>query len=198
MRRGVFGGSFNPLHRGHLYAALLALETESLDQVLFVPASCPPHKSSEALAPARDRLAMLEAGMAGEPRFAISSIELEPDGPRFTIETLEALAGIYPQESLSFIMGMDSLVELPTWREPERILKEFQVIAVDRPGLDPDLRDLKLGGRPRLVTGNPFAISGTTIRERVARGLSIRHLVPEPVEQYIIGRGLYRTPLAKA
>ena len=189
---GVFGGSFNPVHRGHLFIAQLAREAASLDEVVFVPAARPPHKEDEKLADAAHRVAMLRAALAGEPAATVSEIELEEDGPRFTVDTLTRLAARWPDAALSFIMGLDSLHDFPGWREPERILSGFRVIAVDRPGVDPATLDPAVTARCLTVTGNPFAISSTGIRSRAARGLSLRHLVPEPVARYIADHGLYR------
>jgi nicotinate-nucleotide adenylyltransferase len=189
---GVLGGSFNPVHRGHLFVAQLAREAASLDEVLFVPAARPPHKEGEELAAVTHRLAMLRLALAGEPCTAVSEIELEDGGPRYSIETLEKLAQRRPAADLSFIMGLDSLHDFPRWRDPERILTGYRVIAVDRPGVDRAALDPGLAARCRMVAGNPFAISSTSVRERAARGLPLRHLVPAPVEAYIAQNGLYR------
>lgn len=199
MRRlGVLGGSFNPVHWGHLHIGLLAAEAAGLDEILFVPAARPPHKANGALAPAEDRLAMLGLALRPEPGARVSGIELAPGGPLYTIDTLAALRAEYPDAQLSFILGLDSLQELPTWREPERILTEHRVIAVDRPGVDRSSLDARLAGRVLLVEGNPFAISSSQIRRRVAGGLPIRHLVPAPVDEYIRTRGLYRAAAGPA
>jgi nicotinate-nucleotide adenylyltransferase len=191
-RLGVFGGSFNPIHRGHLYAATLAREAEALDGVVFVPAANPPHKTASDLAPAADRLAMIRAALTDEPGFSVSTVELDPGGPRYTIETLLRLCEEHPGHDLVFILGLDSLVDLPGWREPDRILDTFGVIAVDRPGLDTGAVDPTWRKRVRVVGGNPFAISSTGIRRRVAAGRSIRHLVVAGVEAHIREQGLYR------
>jgi nicotinate-nucleotide adenylyltransferase len=193
-RLGVLGGSFNPVHLAHLHVARLAREAGGLDEVLFVPAARPPHKAAAALAPAPHRLAMLQLALEGESEFALCDIELHRDGPRYTVETLDTLARSYPGRRLTFIMGLDSLADLPGWRDPERILESHAVIAVDRPGLDPKAVDPGLAGRVRIVTGNPLAISSTRVRERVAAGRSIRELVPHGVDTYIAEHGLYRDP----
>lgn len=191
-RLGVFGGSFNPVHLGHLHIALLARESQGLDAVIFVPAAHPPHKTPGALAPASDRLDMLRAALEGEGSSRISEIELEPGGPRYTVETLRALGKSYPGDRLTFIMGSDSLIDLPGWKEPERILQEFGIIAVDRPGFDPGRVEERWWKGVRVVEGNPLAISSTGIRERLRAGLSVRHLVPAPVNAILEERGLYR------
>jgi len=192
-RLGVLGGSFDPVHWGHLHIALLAREAGALDRVLFVPALHPPHKEDRELAPPADRIAMLELALASEPGTEISQVELDPDGPRYTAQTLQALREQTPNTELSFILGVDSLRDFPHWREPERILSLASLIAVDRPGLDPATVTDTVQERALLVRGNPFAISSSVIRERVAEGRSIRHLVPPEVEVYITSRGLYRS-----
>lgn len=191
-RIGVFGGSFDPVHRGHLYVALLAREAAGLDRVVFVPAARPPHKAGAALAPAADRLAMLRAALDAEPESGVSEVELAPGGPRYTVDTLAALRTVYPGAALAFILGMDSLRDLPGWREPGRILAEAELIAVDRPGMAVPEIPSPWEGRVRLVTGNPFAVSSTDVRRRAAAGLSLRHLVTAGVEAYILDHGLYR------
>jgi nicotinate-nucleotide adenylyltransferase len=137
---------------------------------------------------------MLETALADEPGCEVSAIEMEPGGPRFTVDTLGRLSGERPGSALLFVMGMDSLHELAGWREPVRILQEFGVVAVDRPGAEPPRLDPGWESHCLLVRGNPFAISSTQVRRRVAAGLSIRHLVPDRVADYIRDQGLYRLP----
>ena len=124
---------------------------------------------------------------------SLSEIELRLGGPRYTVETLATLSRESPDSRFVFILGMDSLRDLPGWRDPERILSEHGVIAIDRPGMPPVDLDPLWADRVRPVSGNPFAISSTVIRERVAAGKPIRHLVPREIEAYILERGLYRT-----
>jgi nicotinate-nucleotide adenylyltransferase len=135
---------------------------------------------------------MLRLALESEPDSVLSEVELEPSGPRYTVETLGVLQKAYPGESLTFIMGLDSLLDLPEWREPERIVSRHEVIVIDRPGFAPQDMDPRWMARIRMVTGNPLAISSSGIRNRVASGLSIRHLVPPRVDAYIAERGLYR------
>ncbi len=192
-RIGVFGGSFNPVHWGHLHVALLAREAAGLDAVLFVPAHTPPHKETSDLAPAADRWAMLDRALETEPHTELCNLELTPGGPRYTVDTLDRLEADKPDWELSFILGMDSLAELPTWKDPERLVNTYRIIAVNRPGgiTQPPV---KWGNRVLEVTGNPFAISSSVIRRRVASGRAIRHLVPASVAAYIAEHDLYRTP----
>jgi nicotinate-nucleotide adenylyltransferase len=192
MRVWILGGSFNPVHWGHLHIALLAREAGRLDEVVFVPASRPPHKAGEDLAPAEDRLGLLEIALAPEEAVAIDTRELAPGGPRYTVDTLTAIARDRPGDEIAFILGADTLRELPTWRDPDRLLAAHRIIAVDRPGYAPLPEAEALRARCLWVEGNPFAISSSGIRRRVARGLSIRHLVPDGVAARIAERGLYR------
>jgi nicotinate-nucleotide adenylyltransferase len=193
IRIGVFGGSFNPVHFGHLHVAQLAIEAASLDQVLFVPAATPPHKDPADLAAAVHRTAMLSMALSVESKMDISVVEMDLGAPPYTIDTLRTLRMIHPQSELFFVMGWDSLRDLHAWKDPEAILSEFEVIAVDRPGFVTDELDPVWASRCRLVTGNPFALSGTGLRARAAAGLSLRHLTPDPVADYIKASKLYST-----
>ena len=190
-RVGILGGSFDPVHWGHLHIALLAREAAGLDRVLYVPAAAPPHKPAKVLARAADRRAMLERALEDEPHTEVCDLELVPDGPRYTVDTLDALAALHPDWELWFVLGMDSLSELITWKDPERLLARYRVIAVNRPG---DTASVPEAWESRVlrVSGNPFAISSRAIRERVLCGHSIRHLVPPAVEAYIAEHHLYR------
>ena len=190
-RVGVLGGSFDPVHWGHLHIALLARESAGLDRVLYVPAAAPPHKPAKALTRAADRRAMLERALEDEPHSEICDLELNPEGPRYTVDTLDALAAMHPDWELSFILGMDSLNELSTWKDPEGLLARYRVIAVNRPG-ENAIASVPWESRVLRVSGNPFAISSRAIRERIARGQSIRHLVPPAVAAYVAEHHLYR------
>jgi len=195
MRRvGILGGSFNPVHYGHLHMALLAREEADFDTVIFVPARRPPHKQGGELAPAAARLAMLRAALREEERTEVSVLELEANGPRYTIETLTRLRQDRPGEELLFLMGLDSLLELPGWREPDRLVEEFGVVVIDRPGCPRPPAGDPWAARCRFVEGNPFAISSSLVRRRIGEGLPIRHLVPPAVEEYIKSHDLYRPP----
>lgn len=189
---GVLGGSFDPVHWGHLHIALLAREAAGLDEVVYIPAASPPHKPGWELAPPRDRWEMLTRALRSESGSTLSDVELVPGGSRYTVDTLDLLQDRHPGWKLSFILGMDSLAEFDSWREPDRLLNAYGLIAVNRPGLVPGAVDRRWQGRVTLVEGNPFGISSSAIRERVAKGLAIRHLVPAPVEAWIVERGLYR------
>lgn len=200
-RIGILGGSFNPVHSGHLVLAQDALEQFGLARVVFVPAAQPPHKPSPGLAPASDRLEMLRLAVSGDARFEVSDIELQRGGVSYTVDTLRQFREQRPGAPLSFIIGGDTLRELHTWREIYTVLDLADLVTVARPGFrSDDLNEATLRLRdpwPRrlaanVATGHLIEISSTDVRARVARGQSIRYLVPAAVEQYILSRALYR------
>lgn len=198
MRIGIFGGTFDPVHLGHLVLAEQCREQCRLDEVWFVPARVPPHKSRTDISPAEHRVAMLEFAIAGHERFRIQRIELNRAGPSFTVETLQQFHDESPDWELFLLLGADSVHDLPTWREPHRILQLATVVAVnrgDRPGFSAE----KLAGHftqaelQRIVTVQMpgLDISSSDIRQRVRESRSVRYLVPRAVEVYIAERGLY-------
>jgi nicotinate-nucleotide adenylyltransferase len=188
----IFGGTFDPIHLGHLVVADHVAEAAGLARVVFVPAGRPPHKAGRPITPARDRLAMVELAIAGNPRFSVSRLELESaGGPSFTIDTVRRWKAAGEGE-VALILGADSLVELDTWREPEALLAECRVLVVGRPGVDLERAPAHLVGKVTFIAAPRLDISSSEIRERVAAGRSIRYLVPEPVREYILGRDLYR------
>ena len=181
MNVGVFGGSFDPVHNGHLAIAMAALESVPLDRVVFVPARRSPLKDEAPTATEDDRLAMLELATRDEPRFAVSRIELDRPPPSYTVDTLEALAG---QGRLFLILGADAAHELHRWRDPERIRRLATIIVARRPGADHD--------PAAIVLDTPLMdINARDLRQRAARGLSLRYLVPDAVWRYIEERRLY-------
>ena len=201
MRLGIFGGSFNPVHMGHLVVAQDALELFNLDRVLFVPCNRPPHKSPTGLVDGPHRLAMLEAALEGDLRFEASDIELSRGGISWSVDTARELRLRFPAAELVFIIGADSLLELHLWRESAELLKLCEFVTVVRPGTDMDaLQQLELklpAPWPERLMGNVrvghlVGISSTDIRCRVAEGLSIRYLVHPAVEMYIAEHSLYR------
>jgi nicotinate-nucleotide adenylyltransferase len=205
MRIGIYGGSFDPVHVGHLVAAECCREQAGLDRVIFVPAAVPPHKRDRSLASAEDRLAMLRLATGGHDGFAVSSIELDRGGVSWTVDTLTALAAEHPAAELRLILGPDALADLPTWREPGRIVDLAAPLVVEREALD-DVTALTgdaglatlLGPErvARLVADRvrmpAIGIRATAVRARVAAGRSIRYLVPRAVEAYVRTHGLYR------
>lgn len=183
-RVGVFGGTFDPVHVGHLAIALAALETVPLDRVVFVPARRSPLKTSGPVAGERDRLEMLRRATADEPRFSVSPVELERDGPSYTVETLEALR---EEGQLFLILGADAAQDLPRWKDPDRVRSLATLVVARRPGTEDP------GAEGAVVLDTPLMdISARQLRERAARARSLRYLVPDPVCRYIEERALYR------
>lgn len=191
-RIGVLGGSFNPPHIGHLVIASQAHHELDLDVVLLMPAWAPPHKLIEDDLTAEVRLALTRAAVGEDRRLVASSLEIERRS-RFTVDTLSALAAAADDAELWFIAGSDSLLALPTWKEPERLLDLVRFAVAARPGDDPDtVADAVLRWRARLLDSPPIALSSTELRARVRAGAPVRYLVPEPVERLIARLGLYR------
>ena len=188
MRVGIFGGTFDPVHVGHLAIANAALESIPLDRVLFVPARRAPLKEHGPVAGEADRLAMLELAVVGEPRFAVSRIELDREGPSYTVDTLEALAGA---DLLFLILGGDALAALPRWKDPDRIAMLATLVVAARPGA-PEPAGHARGVSIIAFDAPRLDISSRELRARAARGRSLRYLVPEPVWRHIEARGLYR------
>ena len=184
-RVGVFGGTFDPVHVGHLAIALAALESVPLDRVLFVPVRRSPLKDRDPLASTPDRVAMLETAIASEPRFALSRAELEREGVSYTVDTLEQLRS---QGELFLILGSDALADLARWRAPDRIRELATILVAARPGApEPDaMHGARTFDAPRLD------ISSRELRARAARGMSLRYLVPDAVWEHIKRHGLYR------
>ena len=187
MRVGIFGGTFDPVHVGHLAIANAALESVPLDRVVFVLARRSPLKERGPVAGEADRLAMLELAVAGEPRFSVSRVELERDGPSYTVDTLESFAGA---DELFLILGGDAIAEMSRWKDPDRIARLATLVVAERPGAPSAPND---GGSSLLVFDAPrLDISARELRARAARGRSLRYLVPDPVWRHIEARGLYR------
>ena len=200
MNIGVLGGTFDPVHNGHMMVAEEVGVRLNLAEVLLVPAGQPWLNKTSPIAAAEHRLQMLRLAIADKPYFKLSTVEIERPGPSYTVDTIAHLRGQYGADSeLFFILGQDSLAHFPQWREPSRLIEMCYLVAAPRPGYPvPDLKaleDLVPGISPRvMLMDRPVVdISASAIRERVARGLSVRHLVPEPVNRYIREQGLYRT-----
>jgi nicotinate-nucleotide adenylyltransferase len=196
---GVLGGTFDPVHNGHLHIARELRKALGLDRVIWVPAGRPPHKAGQIVSADRDRLAMLRLALAGSPHDVIDTIDLDRSGPSFTADTLEVLRDRLAPARLVFLMGEDSLRDLPTWHAPERILRAADLAVAARPGVDADLETLTLAipqvhGRVHLVPTAELAISSSDVRRRVQAGEPIDDLVPLAVAAYIREHGLYRAP----
>ncbi|HVR76522.1 MAG TPA: nicotinate-nucleotide adenylyltransferase [Planctomycetota bacterium] len=200
MKLGILGGSFTPIHNGHLAMADAVRRAHGLDRVIFVPAGRPPHKRAD-LAPPADRLEMVRLATKGREGVEASGIEIERPGTSYTVDTLEAFRALHPGAELYFIIGEDSVPELPGWREPARILELARIVAVNRPGPPTTFRAEAFPGVPRDVIDRlekdrvhmpPSPVESTRIREAVARGETISGSVPGAVEAYIRRHGLYR------
>ncbi len=191
-RIGILGGTFDPPHLGHLLLAEAARDRLVLDRVLFVPARNPPHKRGRRVTPAPTRLLLLRAALAGTG-FSVSTLELDRPGPSYTVDTLERLGARHPRARFWLLVGADSLAELPTWRDPERILALATLAVAARPGAAAAPPSLSRHARRVVHLGNPaLDIASSDLRHRVAHGRSIRFLVPPAVERRVRALGLYR------
>jgi nicotinate-nucleotide adenylyltransferase len=213
-RVAVLGGSFNPIHYGHLLLADEVLELLGVDRLLFVPAAAPPHKPAAQLAPAADRFAMVRLAIAGQPRFAVSDLELRRSGPSYTVDTLQELAP--GGDALSLVIGSETFLDLLSWREPRRVasLARLVVIPRARSAFDPEgaaaqkvLREIGVQGGfvhadagaalPAhgvvIVHATSLPLSASELRRRVREGRSLAFRLPPAVIDYVRAHGLYRT-----
>jgi nicotinate-nucleotide adenylyltransferase len=204
VRIGIFGGSFDPVHLGHLVVAECCREQARLDRVVFVPTAIQPFKQSRQPVAGQHRAEMLALAVGGNPAFEVSTVELDRGGVSYTVDTLAALREAHPDDELHLILGPDALASLPDWREPARILDLAGVIAVEREGLDdvaaivqtPRLAALLGPERARDIVAEKvvvpaLGIRSSDLRARIAAGHSIRYRTPRAVEQYITTHGLY-------
>ena len=191
-RLGLFGGTFDPPHLGHLALAEWARDSLRLDRVLFMPAARPPHKSGRPLSPVGARLEMTRLAVAGHPGFEVSRLEAEREGPSFTVDTLKTLRARRPGARWFLLMGEDSLADLATWKEPENIVRLATPVVAARPGA-PARRARTAFGRRVVWLDNPgIEVSSSAIRTRARLGRSIRFLTPDAVAHYIRRTRLYR------
>jgi len=215
-RIGVFGGTFDPIHNGHLKAALAVGRRFGLEQILFVPSNIPPHKAREGMASARDRMAMVELALRRRSRFIASALEIRAGGRSYSIRTLRRIRRLHPRARIFFIVGTDAFLEIETWREWRSVLGESLFIVMTRPGVSlSEARRapgaayadrIRAVGRTERVREDWFfafrifllpidalPISATRIRRRVRDGRPIAGLVPAPVARYIREHGLYKS-----
>jgi nicotinate-nucleotide adenylyltransferase len=200
MNIGVLGGTFDPIHVGHLIVVEEARARLNLAEVLFVPAGQPWLKANNYILPAEHRVQMVRLAIANTPYFKLSTTEIERAGPTYTVDTIAELQGqLGAGDKLFFILGWDNLAQLPQWREPSRLVEMCHLIAVPRVGYQaPDLESLEVAipdiSQSLILLDTPrIEISASDIRKRVVQGLSIHHLVPQPVERYIKKQQLYTT-----
>jgi len=196
LRLGILGGTFDPIHVGHLAVARSAIECAHLDRVLFVPSAQPPHRA-DAVAPAEDRLAMTNLAVQGETSFDVSDVEVRRGGRSYTADTLSELHHAFPDDELFLILGWDAARLFRTWHEPERVRDLASVVIVDRPGMgQPAWGELKgLGLDPERVVICHVAtpdVSGSALRRAIAVGRPVPGQLPPPVERYIADHHLYR------
>ena len=194
-RLGVMGGTFDPIHYGHLVTAEEALVQFSLDGVVFVPTGRPWMKEGRVVSPPEDRYLITVIATASNPRFQVSRVEIDRDGPTYTVDTLRALSDEHPDSELYFITGADAMLEIFEWKQAGEALELAHFIAATRPGYDLTRFEAKAPTRhPNVSVMNvpALAISSTDVRERVHEGRPIRYLVPEGVKTYIDKTGLYR------
>lgn len=196
-RVGVFGGTFDPIHLGHLVAAEEVRVVLELARVVFVPAGAPPHKLRRPVSPARHRLAMVQLAIDGNPYFTCSTIDMERVGPSYTVDLLELIRKRWgPDKDIFFLMGRDALADLPNWQQPDRICELASLVCVDRPRYEVDMDALErvvpgISKRVEFVHIPGMAISSTDIKRRVRTGRPIKYQVPEAVEAYIYAQNLY-------
>ncbi len=214
-RIGIFGGTFNPIHAGHLKAAKDVQEKFKLKRILFIPSYIPPHKETSEVASPQHRLQMVKLATSLYPRFVPSALEIEAKGKSYSIFTLEKVKKLYPEAFIFFILGIDAFLEIDTWKDYHKVLEQCFFIVISRPGYE--LKEAKeiLGGRYKsrmyeaselcslkeevfssfkifLFDINSLEVSSTEIRSRIKQGRSIRGMMPEAVEEYIYRHRLYR------
>ena len=201
MRIGVFGGSFDPIHYGHIRPVRAARRRLGLERVLYLPTASPPHKPGRQFAPAWSRFAMVELALLGEEGMQASPLELTPGGPAYTVDSLARLAREHPDDELWLIVGDDSFAQLPTWKSWRRLTRLARLAVLVRPsekrrlqeGWSEELRRLAAGDRVRFVDNRPVRVSSTRLREILAAGEEVPpRTVPRSVLQYIRKYGLYR------
>ena len=198
MRLGLFGGTFDPVHYGHLLLAEQCKEQCRLKEICFIPAGDPPHKDKAKMTVAKKRVEMLEFATACAPYFTVSQTEIEREGTTYTVDTLREIQLKRPDAELFFLMGADSLDDLPNWKEPQEIVKLATLVAVNRGDEPlPSLNNLKItlgedvASRVRFVTMPGVEFSSSDIRNRIAEDRTIRYMVPRAVEAYIWEQRLY-------
>lgn len=195
-RLGILGGTFDPIHVGHLIMASYAVDDLNLDRVLFMPAQTPPHKRDRSITSSDHRIAMVQAAIAPDARFELSMLDMQSSAPSYTADLLERMSTEHPEDELIFLIGADSLRDLPEWHRPDLVLQRAEIGVARRPGavIDDETLDALplLRERVSIYTSPLIDISSTTIRNRVREGRPVTWTVPIPVERYIQDHGLYR------
>jgi nicotinate-nucleotide adenylyltransferase len=200
MKFGIFGGTFDPIHYGHLLLAECCREQRGLDAVWFLPAAVPPHKRDRELAPAPQRIEMLKLAITGNPAFSVCTYETDRGGVNYTVDTLTHFRDEDPSRELFFLMGEDMLLDLPHWKQPQRVCELAIPVVVHRAGMSPlDFNCLDAVASPQRIEEirrhqvemPEIGLSSSEIRRRVAGGKSIRYHTPRAVEKYIEAHNLY-------
>jgi nicotinate-nucleotide adenylyltransferase len=201
VRTGLLGGTFDPIHIGHLGAASAALDCARLDRVILVPSAQPPHRGA-AVASAEDRLAMCRFAIEGEPRLEVSDVEVRRGGRSYTVDTLREIRSNLPEDELFLILGWDAAKMLPTWRDPQVVARLATIVVISRPGTSaPRPEDLRSAGlatdRVMLCLRPTPDVSGSALREAIARGEPVSGKMPGRVEEYIAAHHLYPDPVGR-
>jgi nicotinate-nucleotide adenylyltransferase len=191
-RIGVFGGSFNPPHMGHLIVCQSILIQEKLQKVVFIPSSVSPHKRNRNLLQSDFRYQMTKLAVQDNPMFEVSDIEIRKGGVSYTIDTLKLLRNVYLRSELSLIIGIDNWLEFKSWKNPDEILDLADLLVMNRPGFSQVGFEHGFAKKVKFVDVPNIGISGTMIRLNIKSGRSIKYLVPKAVEQFIAEHGLYR------
>jgi len=190
MKIGLFGGTFDPIHIGHLIIAEWIYEELALEKIIFIPAGDPPHKQSKKISSVKNRLDMVRHAIEDNPKFEISEFEVEKTGKSYSVETLEEFSKL--QANLFWIIGSDSLIDLPNWFLPDKIFELSTVVVYPRKDLEVEKAPKHFREKSLIVAAPQIEISSTEIRNRVSNGQTIRYLVPAKVEEYIYTNGLYK------
>ncbi|MBE0429583.1 MAG: nicotinate-nucleotide adenylyltransferase [Thermoleophilia bacterium] len=198
MKLAIMGGTFNPIHIGHLVCAEEAVSEYGFDEILFMPAGWPPHKEVQGGVTSEYRYQMTALAVEDNPRFRVSRYELDRPAPSYTVDTVRHFVSMSPDAQIYFITGSDAILEILDWKDPKELLEMATLIAASRPGypLDRFAEQMELirQGRVLVLEIPAIGVSSTMIRERVAKNRSVRYLVPEAVRGFIEEKGLYRSP----
>ncbi|MPW25920.1 nicotinate-nucleotide adenylyltransferase [Alkalibaculum sp. M08DMB] len=196
---GILGGTFNPIHFGHLLLAESAKDRLGLDEIMFIPTGVNPHKFAEVNIDASHRLNMIELAIENNPFFSLSLIEINREGYTYTVDTIKELEQLYTETDIYFISGADIIFEIDKWKDAEEVLKKLKIVTTFRPGCDQEQLDNRITELKELYNTKilklytpEMDISSSEIRSRVKHGYSIKYLLPEKVEEYILDCGLYR------
>lgn len=199
MKIGIFGGTFNPIHNGHLILSEFIREEAKLDKIILIPTGIPPHKNKDDILDSLKREQMLQLAIGANPNYSISSIESQREDTSYTIDTIKELKTIFHKDDLYMLMGGDSLLELHTWKEYKKIISSIKIIVMDRYSSTNDLLIRKINkynkdykGQVKSIKSPIIEISSSQIRQRIQTGLSIKYMVPKAVEEYIINNKLYK------